>query len=117
MDPVLALVSTLLAAPVAAQDAPASLGPAAAKANGPAFAAPALIVGVDGPINSEKNLLFPTPVLFDVDRDGATELVVGDLWGSLYIYERVRDEDGAADWSTGTALTYADGVNVELPNW
>lgn len=98
------------------QDA-GSLGAAGAKARGPVFAAPVVLTAGDVEINAEDELPYPTPVLFDVDRDGATELVVGDLWGNLFRYERVENEDGTQGWGERDHVRYHDGAAIELPNW
>lgn len=97
------------------QDAAAAT-PAAQAA--PVFG-PARLVEADGsPINASDDILFPSPVLFDVDADGADELVVGDLWGHLFVHERVAVEGSAERvWGARSELRHADGSNVQLPNW
>ncbi|QDU83199.1 hypothetical protein Pla163_02970 [Planctomycetes bacterium Pla163] len=100
-----------------AQDAADSLGPAAAKARGPRFAAPVMVRAGDAPLNGADDLLYPSPVLFDVDGDGDTELVVGDLWGNLFRYERIATDDASVRFGPRERVQYFDGANVELPNW
>jgi|GEM_PF-2209988 len=111
------LAATILGPAHAVQQDDGSLGPALAKARGPVFAAPVLLTADGVEVNSEDEQLYPTPVLFDVDRDGATELVVGDLWGNLFRYERVTREDGTRGWGERDAVRYHDGAAIELPNW
>lgn len=110
------LVTILTATFAGAQD-DGSLDAAAPKARGPLFApAVSLPSATGGPV-AVQDILFPTPVLFDVDGDGATELVVGDLWGSLFVHERAQREDGGFGWGERAELTYHDGSAIELPNW
>jgi hypothetical protein len=105
-------------AAAALQDAAAPTSPAA-PAPVPAVFAPAVLIEAAGaPINADDDILFPSPVLLDVDADGADELVVGDLWGHLYVHERVAVEGSAERvWGARSELRHADGSNVQLPNW
>lgn len=112
-----ALAATLVALPLTASQDDGSLGAAAPKAKGPAFAAPVMLMADGVAVNSEDEQPYPTPLLFDVDRDGATELVVGDLWGNLFRYERVVHEDGTPGWGERDAVRHHDGSAIELPNW
>lgn len=101
-----------------AQEAPATRPSALVPMpNGPRFAAPVVIDAGGAPINGNDKILYPSPVLLDIDADGTRELVIGDLWGNLFVHERVATEDGSIVWSAAENLKHADGSNVQLPNW
>ena len=77
------------------------------------FAAPIPIAEpAAGPI---AKLLYPTPVLQDVDGDGAVEMILGDLPGNLWVCERL-DGDGPMDWSEPEPLS-VDGRPLKFNNW
>jgi len=100
-----------------AQDATSASQSTTTAAAAPVFKAPVVIDAGGAPINGSDTILYPSPVLLDVDADGARELVIGDLWGNLFVHERVATEDGAIVWTFGENLKHADGSNVQLPNW
>jgi hypothetical protein len=56
--------------------------------------------------------------MFDVDNDGEVELVVGDIFGSLNVYEN-ENETGAGDpvWAKHVALTNTEGKAIKVSNW
>ncbi len=87
----------LLAAPVCAQ---AEL-----------FEAPVALTA-DG--HSFSSIIYPTPVLHDIDGDGTRELIVGDLIGKLYAHEPV--EGAATAWGPAQPLE-AEGEPLTLNNW
>ena len=53
------------------------------------------------------------------DEDGfrrtARELVCGDLWGYLWVYEN-ESEEGDLKWGAPKKLQ-SDGKDLKLPNW
>jgi hypothetical protein len=100
-----------------AQDATSASRSTTTAAAAPVFEAPVVIDAGGAPINGNDKILYPSPVLLDVDADGARELVIGDLWGNLFVHERVANEDGSIVWSAAENLKHADGSNVQLPNW
>ena len=61
-----------------------------------------------------KDIIFPTPVLQDVDGDEQRELVIGDLRGHLMAYERGEDADVA--WAKAENFQ-SDGKPLKLNNW
>lgn len=65
-------------------------------------------------INDNGKILYPTPVLMDIDNDGQSELVIGDLWGYLRVYER---SDKALTWIGPKKLTTEDGKELKVSNW
>ncbi|MEM7261845.1 MAG: hypothetical protein AAF488_07610 [Planctomycetota bacterium] len=79
------------------------------------FEAPVRLLVDDQPVNSKANALYPSPVLIDIDLDGRAELVVGDLWGHLRVYENTTT-DGEPTW-TGPAKLQADGKELKVSNW
>lgn len=81
----------------------------------PRFEAPVRLLADGRPLNEVEEMPFPSPAVFDVDRDGVRELVVGDLWGRIWIYEAAENGDGAA-WSAPRKLA-VDGEELRVPNW
>ena len=80
------------------------------------FAQPELLLADGKPINQVEDMPYPSPVLFDVDRDGKDELVCGDLWGYLWVYENTAAE-GAPVWGAATKLESAEGEVIKVSNW
>jgi hypothetical protein len=78
------------------------------------FEAPVRLLADGRALNEIEHALYPSPVLFDFDRDGARELVVGDLFGSIRIYESLGGDDLA--WSA-PRNPQVDGEELVLPNW
>ena len=97
------LATILATAPVMAADAR------------PAFAAPVRLLAAGQPVNLVEEMPYPSPVLFDVDHDGRRELVCGDLWGYLWVYEDVG-EAGDVEWGAAKKLQ-VDGEDLKVPNW
>jgi hypothetical protein len=88
---------------------------AAAEPPKAAFAPPVRLMTDGQPINQREKLLYPSPVLLDIDGDGQTELVIGDLWGKLRVY-KPAGKRGDLTWSAGTVLQ-AQGKELTVPNW
>jgi hypothetical protein len=84
------------------------------QAEAPRFAAPALLTGGDEPLG--RGILYPSPALFDIDGDGARELVIGDLFGRVRVAEKLPGEDALA-WSAPEPLQAADGEELKFHNW
>ncbi len=91
--------------------------PLMAVADGPTkFAAPEMLLAEGRPINAKEGMSYPSPVLIDIDGDGRTELVCGDLWGHLYVHESTTEE-GEPAWGAPKKLKSADGEALKVPNW
>jgi hypothetical protein len=67
------------------------------------------------PINQKEKLLYPSPVLIDLDGDKQPELVLGDLWGKLRVYPAIGKR-GELTWGQGKNLQ-VNGKDLEVPNW
>ena len=80
--------------------------------NEPVFDAPVQLTAGG---ESFKDVIYPTPVLFDVDRDDQRELVIGDLRGNIFVCKNEGDADNGA-WTTKQSLT-VDGKPIRLNNW
>lgn len=82
------------------------------------FEAPVRLMVGDEPLNASANQAYPSPAVYDVDGDGQVELVVGDILGSLNVYEN-QNESGKGDpvWSKQVALKAADGSPIRVSNW
>ena len=76
-----------------------------------------IIVG-DQPLNSRANQMYPSPALYDVDGDGQDELVVGDIFGSLNVYEN-QNASGKGDpvWAEHVRLNSTKGEPIKVSNW
>lgn len=57
-------------------------------------------------------ILYPSPVVFDIDGDGTDELVIGDLMGHLHVSEREE-----AGWGRSTRVKDAGGNDLKFDNW
>ena len=70
------------------------------------------------PLNAEVKRAFPSPAIFDVNRDGNTELVIGDLMGGIGVYTNLNTS-GAGDpiWSSRKELEDFEGNPINTPNW
>ena len=72
----------------------------------------------DTPLNVAAKQMYPSPAFYDVDNDGQTELVVGDIFGSLNVYENTNDSGkGDPVWSKHTSLETAEGEKIKVSNW
>ena len=82
------------------------------------FAAPIMLKVDDKPLNSAARQMYPSPAVFDIDNDGKDELVVGDIFGSLNVYENLNEsKDGDPVWSKHETLKSADGKPIKVKNW
>lgn len=82
------------------------------------FDAPVRLMVGAAPLNTTAKQMYPSPALFDVDSDGKNELVVGDIFGGLQIYEN-ENEAGNGDpvWSEPTALMNVETRPIRVHNW
>ena len=82
------------------------------------FHAPEMIMVGQLPLNKKARQMYPSPVLFDVDRDDRVELVVGDIFGSLNVYENENPSaSGDPVWSEHVRLQSTDGQPIKVSNW
>ena len=63
-----------------------------------------------------SEVLYPSPVLFDVNEDGQRDLVIGDLWGRLLIAQRLSG-DPSAGWGPAANINATDGQPIKFSNW
>ncbi len=82
------------------------------------FDAPVRLMVGAAPMNTTAKQMYPSPALFDVDGDGKNELVVGDIFGGLQIYEN-ENKAGSNDpvWSEPTALMNTEASPIRVHNW
>jgi hypothetical protein len=78
----------------------------------PQFATPVRLTADGAPLG--EKLLYPSPRLHDIDRDGRAELVVGDLRGQVLVAEKVGE--GLSTWSALEPLR-TDGRPLKFHNW
>lgn len=71
----------------------------------------------DAPMNAEGEMMYPSPVMFDVDNDGADELVIGTIFGGIYACENSNQGDGDPIWESPVAVNSAAGEPLRLNNW
>jgi len=82
------------------------------------FQAPVRLMVGDEPLNTKAKQMYPSPAMFDVDDDGQVELMVGDIFGTLYVYENENDSrDGDPVWSDHSPLKTAEGKAIKVSNW
>ena len=89
-------IAPLLAACVDGDEVAAFAPPVQLETSGPEF----------------SRMIYPTPVLHDVDGDGRRELVLGDLIGNLFVCE--PNQDGS--WA-GREPMQVEGEPLRLDNW
>lgn len=82
-----------------------------AAAQGADFAAPVLLRAGDKVAG--KGRLYPSPVSYDLVRDGLRDLVIGDLWGHLTVAPQQRDGTFAAEQK----VKDVDGKVLDFGNW
>ena len=80
------------------------------------FEAPIRLMVGSSPLNTAARQMYPSPAVYDVDHDGKSELIVGDIFGSLNVYENQSDK-GDPVWSEHTALKSSNGKAIKVSNW
>ena len=75
------------------------------------FAAPVLLKA--GAKNCGQGRLYPSPVAYDLVRDGLRDLVIGDLRGHLTVAAQRRDGTFAAEQK----VKDVDGKVLDFGNW
>ena len=81
----------------------------------PVFEPPVRLMSEGTPINQKERLMYPSPVLLDLNGDKQKVLVVGDLWGKLRVYKPIG-KTGDLAWGKGENLQ-ANGKDLVVPNW
>ncbi len=82
------------------------------------FDAPEMIMVGELPLNTKASQMYPSPVMFDIDNDNRSELIVGDIFGSLNIYENQNESStGEPVWSNHVRLESTDGQPIKVSNW
>lgn len=82
------------------------------------FAEPVRLLSGGKPLNAEARQMYPSPAWYDVDGDGVTELIVGDISGKLNVYEN-KNGTGKGDpiWGKPSALKNSEGTEIRVSNW
>ena len=81
------------------------------------FEAPVRLM-VDGKPLQQANDRFPSPAMYDIDGDGANELIIGGLRGEVEVFRNSSsDTKGDPIWEAGVPLEDRDGRSIELTNW
>ena len=97
-----------------------AIGTAAVKLpveEGDVFEAPFRLKVGDQLLNDAARQMYPSPAMLDIDRDGQLELGVGDIFGSLNVYENLSDDKSEPVWSSHIPLKLSDGNKVKVSNW
>jgi hypothetical protein len=87
---------------------------ATAAAQSPQFAPPVRLKAGDAFLGEKR--LYPSPVLHDLDGDGAKDVVVGDLVGALTVAPRAAGSRAPA-YGAETKVLAADGKPLDFDNW
>lgn len=102
-----------LVVPVAAaQTAPPASAPSSMVA--PKFAPPVRFEHDGAFLGATR--LYPSPVIHDVDGDGAGDLVLGDLWGRVTVSTRIAT-DATPHFGAEKPIPASDGSELKFNNW
>ena len=82
--------------------------------DGVRFAAPTRVQAGGAFLGEER--LYPSPVLHDVDGDGLSDIVVGDLFGKVTVAYRVAGKSPAV-FRIEEVLNDRDGKPLKFHNW
>ena len=88
-----------------------------ALADSATFEDPVRLIVDREPLNAAAKQMYPSPAWYDVDNDGKVELVVGDISGSMNVYENTNDGEGDPVWAKHEPLKTANGQNIRVSNW
>lgn len=80
----------------------------------PRFAAPVRLTAGEAFLGVDR--LYPSPVYHDVNGDGRSDIVVGDLRGRLTVALR-QPGAGPASYAAETKLMAIDGKEIDFHNW
>ena len=64
---------------------------------------------------NHTGIMYPSPVFHDVDGDGKSELLIGEIFGTITISER-ESEGSATAWTKARPMQI-DGEPIKLNNW
>lgn len=78
------------------------------------FAPPKRILAGREPMGQKRS--YPSPVLEDMNGDGLSDIVIGDLPGYLTVSLRLAGE-GPPRFSPEKRLSGADGKDLKFDNW
>jgi len=78
------------------------------------FADPVRVMAGGEPMG--KGMLYPSPVLYDIDGDKRVELVVGDLRGYIHVAKKLPGDNPAA-WGELVKLQSTEGKDIKFSNW
>ena len=88
---------------------------ATAVAQAPQFAPPVRLKAGDKFLG--ENRLYPSPVFHDLDGDGRSDVVVGDLVGVMTAAPRANAAAGAPAYGPEAKVLAADGKQLDFDNW
>ena len=71
----------------------------------------------DKPMNEDGEMMYPSPVLMDIDRDGDTELVIGTIFGVLFVSENSATGGGDPVWEAPQLFNSTENEPLRLNNW
>ena len=83
----------------------------------PIFEPPKLILADSQPLNNDCMILYPSPAMMDIDNDGKKELVLGSIFGGLFVCEDKSTQTNTHEWSKPEPLQSKDGQTIRLNNW
>ena len=71
----------------------------------------------DKALNKDGGMMYPSPAILDIDRDGQNELVIGTIFGGVFACENENTESGDPVWGKPQPVKTADGKPLKLNNW
>jgi len=82
------------------------------------FSAPELLMADGELLNVASKQHYISPAMYDIDNDGALELVTGDVAGKVRVYENEsNDADGMPVWADAGFLSSTSGEQTMAKNW
>ena len=78
------------------------------------FASPKRIKAGDSYLGAKR--LYPSPAVYDVNRDGKLDVVIGDLWGKITIATQ-KAKNSALVLEREIKLPGVDGKQLDFGNW